>query len=390
MDPVYLKALSRMAPLGRTGSTTTLCPDMCTLLPPDMRGMTEVAELLWNALVKPAAVYRAYVASVGRLSALHFCIVGAEGSGKRGALRMACASCCVDMLTISPQWYSPDDLGYAVMYACSERPCVIYFDDIDALMRNPAFKHDFDLHVFGQDDLCSTWNRVWLAFGALSEADVHTTPVLKLCGLRVAAVTELQDREAAEMLVNKFLCVGNVRIEPALTDAQWGELAMAARGCTPRDLRDFAGMVTYHALCRISLRNLAEIYGLPIVSETMERQQPGRQHQNRAGFFAAADSNMVASVLGECDNRSPDGRTRTDQRRSATEIGEEGDADSHSGHSGDQGRVLEISWELDAESVYYHIDADSSRDGIERKSIRRPRGSDDGESPSDGNRRRRW
>lgn len=386
-DSAYLKAIGRMAPLGRTGIRTTLCPDMCTLLPPDIRGMSEVAELLWNALVKPATVHEAYIPTVGRLSALHFCIVGAEGTGKRTALRMACASCCVDMLTISPQWYAPDDLCYAVLYACAERPCIVYFDDIEALMKIPVFKHDFDLHVLGQDELCSTWNQVWLAFGALSESDVRTTPVLPLCGMRIAAVVEMQDREAAEMLVNKFLCVGNVRVEPPLTDAQWGELAMAARGCTPRDLRDFAGAVMYHAMCRISLRNLAEIYGLHVVSESMERQQNGRrqQQQNRAGFFAATDSNIVDSVLGERGDRRPDGCAAAPGT-----CGEEGIADSHSGHPGDRGRALEISWELDAESIYYHIDADSSPDGIERRTIWRPRGPDDGDFPQGGNRRRRW
>jgi hypothetical protein len=248
--------LRKFTPLGRT-ATSAFVPRTATGLLPHMFGMNEIAKLLFEVIVKPSACGTVYTSTVGRLTGLHFCLVGREGTGRRTALRTVCSMCQVDMLTINSLQYQYGDVDHVIQSACYRRPCVVYFEDYDWLRKMPDFARDFDYQVLAMDLLCNTWNHIWLGFGMTSLAAAKSPPLSYLCADRVACVVDMTEEEKGRLLFNSFLSTGGVDDNRhAMTAEQWQRLVEATREATPADLRAFAGRVIYATLTRMSLNAL--------------------------------------------------------------------------------------------------------------------------------------
>lgn len=275
-------AIARMHPLGRTGAMTCVPAEVCNLLP-HMCGMAEISELLCNVLVKPSIAKKVYMETAGRLTGFHFALVGENGTGRRSAMRSVCAACCIDALTITYHQYVYGDIGYAIRYASSHMPCVVYFDDFDSLGCKDEFAAEFSYQVLGQDRLCNTWEGVWLGFGVQTQAAATAWPLADLCGPRFASVRNLTDEEAARLLMQDFLSTGGAQVDvESMTGQQWTVLAAAMQDCTPQDLKGFAGSVLWSALSRVSTGSHATANDIPVLGPTSRwTRGAAQQRQHR-------------------------------------------------------------------------------------------------------------
>lgn len=288
-----LDACRRMRPLGR--SATAVCiPLQAAELLPHMCGMVEVAALLQDVFSKPTLAKRRFARMVGRLSGLHFALVGRPGTGRRTAVRSACATCGIDMLTIAPEQYVYQDLGVAMNYCLAFKPCVLYFDGFDALLKNRDFCNEFGFQILGQEPVADTWDGMYLAFGIENPALLAAQPLLRLCKNRYATVRDLDAEDAARLLFRVFLPEGGAKVNADdLTDKQWDDLETAVKRCTPRDLKDFASVVQWSALSRISVRSHAEDSGIPVMASDKSVSLPGPSTAAAAAAVDAAPGPIV-------------------------------------------------------------------------------------------------
>jgi len=263
-------AIKRMHPLERTATSTLVSPSAGARLVAAMAGMDKIAALLSAVIVGPSVAPDTYAATVGKLSGLHFCLIGPRGSGRHEATASVCASCCVDMVTVSPYQYTLGDVGFALEYACKEMPCVVYFDGFETLWRKERFVEEFSYEVLGMEGLRDSWDGVWLAFAVESSDPVmdETMPIRDLCGFRrCASVSDLTDKQRRDLMFDRFLCAGGAEVRSdaagggdaaGITDRQWSDLKMAMRDCAPGDLRRFAADVQYSALSRVPIQSLSD------------------------------------------------------------------------------------------------------------------------------------
>jgi hypothetical protein len=252
-DPKFKQAMSRMFPLGVKASHLTVHPEKTHLLPNAVYGLDQISSLLWDVLVMPQVGYRIFAHAMGSQTALHFCLAGPEGSGKRMALTNVCTTCGIDMLTITPYWYAVGDIECAINYARMYGSCVIYFDDFEFLSKNDLFRSEFSTHVLGLPQRSSMWNGLWFAFSVPSKRRFASIPVLRdLCADRMAEVECLTEDELFDLFLKIFLPSSEMRIKQP-TPEQEDAFKIAARDRTPKELQTFAGRVKWHALCRCKL-----------------------------------------------------------------------------------------------------------------------------------------
>lgn len=280
-EMAYEDAIARMHPIGRTATSTTAPIDESRYIQ-KMAGMNDIRRLLCKVLVKPSMGSRLCADTVGRLTGLHFCLIGPRGSGKHTATQSVCATCHIEMLTVIPYQYRKGDICYAIRYACAQKPCVIYFDRFEQLWFIKEFVDEFTFQILGQEALCETWEGVlWLAFAVESERILtdEQYPVRELCDRRCACVSPLTSEERASMLINNFMCIGGaakIGDIDEIKEREWADLGIATENLSPGDLKKFAATAQFKAFSRLSMRTLSEDSGLKIweTSLAKKRQPP--------------------------------------------------------------------------------------------------------------------
>jgi hypothetical protein len=247
-----------MDPLQRSANVTYLSPEEYDLLPKSFLGMGQIRDLLWKYLVKPTVVRPVYRRSAGKMTTLHFALVGKPGSGRRTAVRIACATCCMDMLTIHPNKFRFTDMCWALQYAFARRPCVIYFDAFELLQKNREFMEDFLYQLYNSIyPVLDGWDGVWFVFALQSEGAALSPPVSDLCSDRFACVEEFSPPQLEALFFTSFLPTGGAVLAKGLTEEQRRVFLSAIESSTPGELRNFAGEVQSAALCRVELECLA-------------------------------------------------------------------------------------------------------------------------------------
>jgi hypothetical protein len=342
--------LRRMKRLGRSGQTAGIQLQTASMLP-TMYGMANIDKLLWDAVVKPSVVPATYRSTCGRLTGLHFGLIGPRGSGKHSAVRMVCAQMCIEMVTISPKWYEFGDIHQAISFASYDSPAIVYFDEFAALAKRDAFVAEFYTQVLGQDDMCTTWSNIWLAFAFESEEEMLSLPekiqgVTEICRSRRACVCDLSESESINYVIGAITKVVSVpvRIIPNMSEEQYYRLGLACRGCTPRELEGFAGDVVYNALRRMDLKTLAQMNNIPIIG-SQPLQLPPRQP------MAGPDDSIAAFVQGYGGRAAASPLPASACRQQL-------------------GCVIDIEWSTDAERMYNFLPADCNDGYIELPTIK--------------------
>jgi hypothetical protein len=275
----------RLRPVYAESGIIVINPDEQNFVLNGLNGMEDVSQLLYKCIVKPVAAAETYRKTCGKLGSLHFAIVGEDGTGKRQAVTTVCTSASVTVFYIEANRFQQKDLSSAIMRACESRPSVICFDGFDALMEKKDFEAEFMVQVRGCAELLSTWDMVWLAFCVKSKATVDTY-LRDIVMDRVAYVKPLTGFQAAELLRNVFLPLKDLPLLEPLSRLQLDTLQSAAAGCTPKQLKQFAFVVTLSALNRCEIGTLAAISGNRVVGGGIQDGSGGQQQHPPSGTTA--------------------------------------------------------------------------------------------------------
>ena len=326
-----------------------------------IEGLDTIEDLITRWVVLPALQPIAYARIIESIST-SVGIVGREGIGKRTAVLALCKAYGITMLCM--RIYFKGDIRSCLWYGASHKPCVLYFDDIANLFKQPGFLEEFTYEIRTTKIL-----NVWFVFSAETiapfvpsatrmyiqevsntqselasktcasnkpgvtgvatvldalqsiappnDSSVVDTSVYDMVGERVIFIPEFHRDTIAMLIKNEFLpkrC--HVKMQPPIDSTQFLTLSLACQGVTPADGYYFAFKVFMNACNHMPQLDLFRLFGNVRMQQCRAEESHARGSTSNPSIYAEITAKWEDDLFPLIQTVTPSGKAMGDESTS--------------------------------------------------------------------------